>query len=491
MSITHEQYARMTLEEAKKGLAAGDFSASDLVEAGFERMKACEPSVNAMITLDAEGAKKAAAGWKKDDAAPLSGLPIAVKDNIMIRGVRATCGSRILDNFVSPYNAGVVEKLHAAGAIIPGKANMDEFAMGSTGETSTYGPSHNPWMLDRVTGGSSSGSAAVVAYGGALASLGSDTGGSIRGPAAFCGLVGLKPTYGRVSRWGVGALASSLDQVGPLAKTVRDNAMVYDVIAGHDSRDSTSFPDKFVPCLPSVEDGISGLKIGYDPKLFEQDGLDASQGDALKRSLAICKDAGATLVEIELPLVKYCVAAYYIICCCEASTNLTRFDGVRYGVRKEAESLWKTYCETRGQGFGEEVKRRIMMGAYALSSGYYDAYYLKAAKVRRLLADAYKELLAKVDVFLLPVAPKPPRIIGTPSTTLDNYLGDIFTLSANLTGVPALSFPAAVVDGLPAGVQGMAAYFREDILYRVARVVEKNTALENAPWTRASLEGAK
>ncbi len=491
MSITPEQYAALTLEEAKKGLAVGDYSAADLVDAGFERMKACEPFVNAMITLDTDCAKKAAADWKKDNPAPLGGLPVIVKDNIMIRGVRATCGSRILDNFVSPYNAGVVEKLHAAGAIIPGKANMDEFAMGSTGENSAYSPSHNPWNLDLVTGGSSSGSAAVVAYGGALASLGSDTGGSIRQPASFCGLVGIKPTYGRVSRWGLGALASSLDQIGPLTRTVRDNALVYDAIAGHDSRDSTSSAEPFTPCLPSVEDGVSGLKIGYDPKLFEQEGLDAGHANAVKRALDICKEAGATLVEAELPLVKYCVAAYYIICSCEASANLTRYDGVRYGVRKQAEGLWKTYCETRGQGFGEEVKRRIMMGAYALSSGYYDAYYLKAAKVRKLLADAYKELLTKVDVFLLPVSPKPPRAIRTPATTLDNYLGDIFTLSANLTGVPALSFPAAMAGKLPAGVQGMAAYFREDILYRVARVVEKNTALENAPWTRASLEGAK
>ncbi len=491
MKLTPGAFAALGVEDSLNCLRNGDFAAADLVEASLQRLRLLEPAVNAMITIDAENAAARAAAWNAQSDAPLSGLPVAVKDNIMIRSLRATCGSRILENFVPPYTATSVEKLLAAGAIVVGKTNMDEFAMGSTGENSAYGPTRNPWNRDLVTGGSSSGSAAVVAYGGVAAALGSDTGGSIRQPASFCGLVGLKPTYGRVSRWGLGALASSLDQIGPLTRSVRDNALIFDMIAGCDRRDSTSSPKLFQPVLPTIEDGIAGLRVGYDPALFAKEGMAASQSGALRQALDICRDNGAQLVETSLPYIDYGVAAYYIICSCEASANLTRYDGVRYGVRKQAASLWETYSETRGQGFGAEVKRRIMMGAYALSSGYYDAFYLKAAKVRRLIAEAYQKLMAEVDVFLLPVAPRPPRPVGTRATTLENYLGDIFTLPANLTGVPALAFPTGVADKLPVGVQGMAGYFREDVLYRLARVVEKHAVLEGAPWNSPGKEGGQ
>ena len=496
MKITPEEFAGMDLETAAKGLAQGDFAAVDLAAAAAARMDAFEPVVNAMITRNDEGALARAAeidavGPSGDS--PLAGIPVAVKDNIMTRGLRSTCGSAILGNFVPPYDADVVEKLNAAGAVITGKVNMDEFAMGSTGENSAYGPTRNPWDTTRITGGSSSGSAAVVAYGGALASLGSDTGGSIRLPASFCGLIGMKPTYGRVSRYGLGSLASSLDQIGPLTRTVRDNALLMDVITGHDRRDSTSAvqADSAAPCLPTVEQGIKGLRIGFDPGIAMRDGFSPVQAGALKRAVDICRENGADVREIKIPLIDYGVAAYYIICSCEASANMARYDGVRYGVRKGDGDLWNVYAETRGQGFGDEVKRRIMMGSYALSKGYYDAYYLKAARVRRLFTLEFNKLFEDVDVIIMPVAPQPPRPLGTKATLLEDYLGDIFTLSANLTALPALAFPVGVFQGLPAGAQAMAAPFREDLLYRVARVAEKNTRMQDAPWTKALPEERK
>ncbi|MDR0361469.1 MAG: Asp-tRNA(Asn)/Glu-tRNA(Gln) amidotransferase subunit GatA [Planctomycetota bacterium] len=496
MPIAKESYASLTLEETLAGLRAGSFTASDLVGAALARIERFEPAINAMVTLDDAGAKAAAARWSRDaipagDAPNLSGVPVALKDNIMTRGFRTTCGSKILANFVPPYDAATVEKLRAAGAIIVGKANMDEFAMGSTGENSAFGATRNPWNPELVTGGSSSGSAAVVAYGGVPAALGTDTGGSIRQPAAFCGLVGMKATYGRVSRSGVGALGSSLDQVGPLTRTVRDNALLYDLIAGHDPSDSTSLEQPFTPTLGEIEDGVKGFRIAYDPGLLESEGVHRAHADAVRAVVAMVKDAGAEVAEVSLPLVKYGVAAYYIICACEASTNLARFDGVRYSVRETGADMWDTYSKTRGLGFGEEVKRRIMMGSYALSSGYYDAYYLKAAKVRRLFATEYEKLLSGVDAVLLPVTPAPPRPIGQKCTPLECYLGDVFTLVANMAGIPALAFPVGAHDGLPVGVQAMAGYFRESALYRLARTVEKNVKLPDAPWARPIPEGGK
>ena len=495
MKITPEHFAQMTLEQAAAGLAKGEFTPSELLEASLARMDAFEPSINAVITRnDDEARKEAAALGKPDPAKPLWGLPVAVKDNMMTRGLRTTCGSGILENFVPPYDAAVVEKLRAAGAFVNGKANMDEFAMGATGESSAYGATLNPWDTTRVPGGSSSGSSALVAYGGALASLASDTGGSIRQPASYCGLVGMKPTYGRVSRHGVGALASSLDQVGPIARCVRDSAFVMDAISGYDRRDSTSAKqaDQAAPCLPTIEDGVKGLRIGFDPSILNREGLAPSKIEALKKSVDIAKSAGAEIREVKIPLIDYGVAAYYIICCCEASTNMARFDGVRYGKRRGEGDLWDVYSETRGKGFSDEVKRRIMMGSYALSKGYYDAYYLKAVRVRRLFTQKMTELFDSVDAIFMPVSPTPPRLLGAKASVLENYLGDIFTLPANLTSLPALSFPGGLYDGLPAGVQVMGAPFREDILYRVARAAERGIGpLPGAPWTKAQPEEVK
>ncbi|MCL2000130.1 MAG: Asp-tRNA(Asn)/Glu-tRNA(Gln) amidotransferase subunit GatA [Planctomycetes bacterium] len=494
MKITPEQFAGLTLESAAKGVLNGEFGAIDLVEASVARMIAFEPSINAVITWNEDSARERAIeqdACARDDKMPLRGLPMAVKDNLMTRDLRTTCGSKILDNFRPPNNAEVVNKIEAAGAIIIAKANLDEFAMGATGENSAYGPTRNPWDRSRVPGGSSSGSAAAVAYGGVLASLASDTGGSIRLPASFCGLVGIKPTYGRVSRNGAAALASSLDQIGPITRTVRDNAFLLDILSGYDPLDSTSAPaaDSAAPCLAAAEDGVKGLRIGYDPSVLSREGISPIQAGALKRSVDICRAGGAEIREVEIPLLEYGVAAYYLICFCEASANLARFDGVRYGVRQGEGDLWNVYAETRGKGFGDEVKRRIMLGSYALSKGYYDAYYLKAAKVRRLLTDEFVKLFKDIDVLLTPVAPQPPRPLGAKTTVVENYLGDLFTLSANLTGLPALAFPIGVFQRLPAGTQAMAAAFREDLLYRVAREAEKNTRLIDAPWTKPKPEG--
>ncbi len=487
-------FANLTLEGAAEGLRKGDFTPLELLEASLARMDAFEPVINAVVSRDDRAARAAAAGNKAPaKVQPLWGIPIAAKDNIMTKGLRTTCGSRILDNFIPPYDAGVIEKIRAAGAIVAGKTGMDEFAMGSTGENAVFGNIHNPWNPAHVPGGSSGGSAAVVAYGGALGALGSDTGGSIRQPAAFCGVVGLKPTYGRVSRWGVGALASSLDQVGTITRTVRDNALLFDIISGHDGRDSTSSlqADSAAPCLPKVDEGIRGLRIAHDPSLLQRDGVSPIIAGATKRAVDICRENGAAIQEVKLPLVDYVVAAYYIICFCEASANMARFDGVRYGRRQGDGDLWDIYSQTRGVGFGDEVKRRIMMGSYALAKGYYDAYYLKAARVRRLLTQEVNKVFAGVDAILLPVAPALPRKIGAAVGVLENYMADIFTLPANLTSLPALSYPVGVFDGLPAGVQVMAPPYREDILYRIARVAEKNTQLPGAPWTKNAPEAAK
>ncbi|MDR1745131.1 MAG: Asp-tRNA(Asn)/Glu-tRNA(Gln) amidotransferase subunit GatA [Planctomycetota bacterium] len=492
MTITPEQFAQMSLEQARSGVDRGEFTPADLLEASFARMDAFEPAVNAVITRSDDAARARAASVKPGPALPLAGAPVALKDCIMTRGLRSTCGSRHLDNFIPPYSAAVVDRLLAAGAVVNAKTNMDEFAMGASGENSAYGPTRNPWNPARVPGGSSSGSAAIVAYGGALAALGSDTGGSVRQPAGFCGLAGMKPTYGRVSRNGVAALASSLDQIGPLTRTVRDNALLMDILSGHDPLDSTSAvqADEAAPCLPGIENGVKGLRIGFDPSLFDREGLSPVMAGAMKRAVDICRDGGAEIREVAIPLIDYGVAAYYIINCCEASTNMTKFDGIRYGVRASGSDLWDVYGETRKQ-FGDEVKRRIMMGSYALSKGYYDAYYLKATRVRRLFTRELTALFAGVDAVLLPVAPQPPRNLGAETGVLENYLGDIFTLPANLTGVPSLAFPVGVFEGLPAGVQAMGAPFREDILYRIGRAAENNTRLPGAPWTKAAPEVAK
>lgn len=492
MTITPEQFAQLTLEKAREGVKKNEFTPGDLLEASLARMNAFEPVINAVITRTDDEARKAAAE-PRDENLPLAGMPIAIKDNIQTRGTRTTCGSMILENYIPPYDAAAVEKIKAAGAFINGKTNMDEFAMGGTGETSAYGPTRNPWNPALIPGGSSSGSAAIVAYGGALAALASDTGGSIRQPASFCGVVGMKPTYGKVSRNGLGALASSLDQIGPLTRTVRDNALLLDLIAGYDPHDSTSsrHADEGAPCLAEIESGVKGLRIGFDPALRELEGVSPVVVEALDQTIALLRENGAEISEVTLPFMKYGVAAYYILNCCEASANMTRFDGVRYGKRQGEGSLWEVYGETRGKGFGDEVKRRIMMGAYALSKGYYDAYYLKAARVRRLFALEGEKLFSGLDALLMPVSPRLPGRIGDKPAILDSYLGDIFTLPANMTGLPSVSFPVCCSDGLPVGVQAMGGAFRENVLYRVARLVETSRELANAPWTKSEPEVAK
>jgi Asp-tRNA(Asn)/Glu-tRNA(Gln) amidotransferase A subunit family amidase len=553
----------------------------------------------------------------------------------------------MLDNFIPPYDGAVVEKLRAAGAVVHAKTNMDEFAMGATGESSFFGPTKNPWNPALVPGGSSSGSAAIVAYGGVPAALGSDTGGSIRQPAAFCGLVGLKPTYGRVSRHGVGALVSSLDQVGPIARNARDTALLMDIITGHDGRDSTSAKqaDTAAPCLAGIEDGIKGVRIGIDKSLTERDGFTPVMAEAFRKSVDLAQDAGAEIVDVTLPHVDYLVAAYYIINVCEASANMTRFDGVRYGERIGDGDLWEVYAETRGTCFGDEVKRRIMMGAYALSKGYYDAYYLRAARVRRLfsreteklfgqadaatpclphieegikglrigidksleeregftpvMAEAFRRgvelakdagaeiveltlphtdylvatyyiinvceasanmtrfdgvrygervgdgdlwevyeetrgaclgdevkrrimmgayalskgyydayyrkaarvrrlvaqetaaLFGSVDAVLMPVSPAQPGRVGAEAGVLENYLADIFTIPASLAGVPSIAYPVGLFGGLPVGVQAMGPAFAENTLCRIARAAEKSVSLPDAPWMKATPEEAK
>ncbi len=494
MAISHTQFAHMTLEQAAAGVRSGEFLPADLLAASIERMDAFEPAINAVVTRDDNAARADAdaKGAAKTDAV-LHGVPVALKDNIMTRKLRTTCGSRMLDNFVPPYDAAVVEKLRAAGATVHAKTNMDEFAMGATGESSFFGATRNPWNPALVPGGSSSGSAAIVAYGGALAAVGSDTGGSIRQPAAFCGVVGLKPTYGRVSRHGIGALVSSLDQAGPIARNVRDAALLMDILTGHDGRDSTS--DRraaaAAPCLPTVEDGIRGVKIGVDRSLVEREGVSPETAAAFAKGIALAKEAGAEIVDAPLPMLEYLVATYYILNVCEASTNMTRFDGVRYGERVGDGDLWDVYAETRGACLGDEVKRRIMMGSYALSKGYYDAYYLKASRVRRLFCNEMEKLFGGVDAVLMPVSPAPPRRIGTKATVLENYLGDIFTIPASLAGTGAVAYPVGMSGALPAGVQAVGPAFSEPLLCRIARAAEKAAALTDAPWTKAAPEEAK
>ncbi|MDH7599335.1 MAG: Asp-tRNA(Asn)/Glu-tRNA(Gln) amidotransferase subunit GatA [Sedimentisphaerales bacterium] len=417
-----------------------------------------------------------------DKVGPLAGVPIAVKDNICTTFGPTTCGSKILANFRSPCNATVVERLMRADAIIIGKTNMDEFAMGSTTENSAFGPTHNPWDLGRVAGGSSGGSAAAVAARMCFGALGSDTGGSIRQPAAFCGVVGLKPTYGRVSRFGLVAYGSSLDQIGPLARSVRDCALLLNVIGGHDPKDSTSVPPEIVPdedLLARLDQPIDGLRIGLVKGATE--GADLPIRQAIGRAVDTYRAMGAEVVELEIPALDYSVATYYIIATAEASSNLARYDGVHYGYRSPAaRDCMEVYTRSRAEGLGKEVKRRIMLGTYALSSGYYDAYYLKALKVRNLIRQQIFAALGQCDSILMPVAPTTAFSLGQMAADpLKMYLADVYTIPANLAGIPAISIPVGLDGaGLPVGVQLLGPAFSEGRLLRIARILEKG-----AHWT--------
>ena len=414
----------------------------------------------------------------KGEASALTGIPLAIKDLMCTKGIPTTCASKILENFIPPYNATVIDKINQAGAVMVGKLNMDEFAMGSSTENSGLKITRNPWDLTRIPGGSSGGSAAAVAADMCLAALGSDTGGSIRQPASHCSVVGLKPTYGRVSRFGLVAFASSLDQIGPIAKSVADCALLMNVIAGYDNRDSTSVPEDVPDYTRSLENGLEGVKVGIPKQYFETEGLDPSVSQSIKQAITTIESLGAKPVDVNLPYTQYAVAAYYIIAPAEASSNLARYDGVKYGARDKSQtSLIDMYGKTRSKGFGKEVQRRIILGTYALSAGYYDAYYNKASQVRTLIMEDFKTAFQSCDVILSPVAPSPAFKIGEKSEDpLSMYLSDIYTLSANLAGIPGISVPCGFSEnGLPIGLQILGPHFNESTLLKVAYNFEQAT----------------
>lgn len=466
-------------------LAAGEISSKELTQSCLDRIDAIDGDIHSFISVNRERALTRAEEEDKKrsrgESGSLCGIPVSIKDLLCQEGVTTTCGSKILKNFVPPYSATVVKKLEEQGAVIVGKTTMDEFAMGSTSETCSFGVPQNPWKKGYVAGGSSGGSATSVAAGQCLASLGSDTGGSIRQPASLCGVVGLKPTYGRVSRYGLVAFASSLDQVGPLTRDVTDSALMMNCIAGYDEKDSTSVTTKKEDFTGSLVDGLSGIKIGV-PKEYFGEGLDNEVEKTVRNTMSLLRDCGAEIVDISLPHTDYCVAVYYLIAPAEASSNLARYDGVVYGYRdKEATSLLQMYKETRSAGFGAEVKRRILIGTYALSSGYYDAYYKKASQVRTIILNDFTKAFKQCDVIISPVTPTPAWRMGENSDDpLALYLSDVFSLSANLAGIPAISVPGGFSeDGLPIGVQLQGPHFREDSLLRVAHNIEKGLNLAN------------
>jgi aspartyl-tRNA(Asn)/glutamyl-tRNA(Gln) amidotransferase subunit A len=470
----------LTVEEIHKLYATGEAKPSEITRASLDRIEKDNERLNAFITIDREGAMHRAAAM---DAGirnavrekPLAGIPVAIKDNLCTEGIRTTCASRILDNYVPPYTATAVKKLQDAGAIIVGKTNLDEFAMGSSTENSAFGPVHNPHNEAYVPGGSSGGSAVAVAAGHVPVSLGSDTGGSIRQPASFCGVVGLKPTYGRVSRYGLVAFASSLDQIGPLATSVGDAARMLRVIAGHDRYDSTSANVAVPDYRGALTGEVKGLRVGVPPECFGE-GLDGEVREKVEAAIRRLEERGAQIVEISLPHTKYVIAVYYIVATAEASSNLARYDGVRYGFRAEdARTLSEMYRRTRNLGFGAEVKRRIMLGTFALSSGYYDAYYEKAQRVRQMLVNDFDEAFKKCDVIATPTAPTPPFRIGEKTDDpLAMYLGDIFTVTINLAGVPAISIPCGHSNaGLPIGFQLIGSHFDESRLLNAAYAFEQ------------------
>jgi aspartyl-tRNA(Asn)/glutamyl-tRNA(Gln) amidotransferase subunit A len=466
---------KLTIAELYKLYASGEASPSEVCRDALDRIERDNDRLNAYITINRESALKQAAAMDSDiqeatRRKPLAGVPVVVKDNMVVAGVRTTCGSRILSGYVPPYTATAVKKLEEAGAIILGKTNLDEFAMGSSTENSAFGPVRHPFDQEFVPGGSSGGSAVAVAAGHAPVALGSDTGGSIRQPASFCGVVGLKPTYGRVSRYGLVAFASSLDQIGPFANNVSDAARALQVISGHDRRDSTS-ANVAVPDYPGALNGdLRGLRVGAPPECFGE-GLDPEVKEKVEAGIRKLADRGARVVEVSLPHMKYVIAVYYIIATAEASSNLARYDGVRYGFRaEEARTLAEMYRKTRDDGFGDEVKRRIMLGTFVLSSGYYDAYYEKAQRVRSMLANDFAEAFKKCDVIATPTAPTPAFKIGEKSNDpLAMYLNDIFTVTVNLAGVPAVSIPCGQSGaGLPIGLQLIGNHFDEARLLNAA-----------------------
>ncbi|MBT4739493.1 MAG: Asp-tRNA(Asn)/Glu-tRNA(Gln) amidotransferase subunit GatA [Rhodospirillaceae bacterium] len=487
------ELVQLSLSDARDGLAKGDFSAVELTQAHVHAMEA-HRDLNAYITevpdLALERAKEADHNLGRGEAGALEGLPLGIKDLFCTEGILTTAASHILDGFTPPYESFVTANLKAAGAVTLGKTNLDEFAMGSSNESSYYGPAHNPWKRagdpsHLVPGGSSGGSAAAVAARMCLAATGTDTGGSIRQPASFCGIVGMKPTYGRCSRWGIVAFSSSLDQAGPMTRTVRDSAMLLSVMAGHDPKDSTS-ADMPVPDFEAALTGdIKGLRIGI-PAEYRLAELNADVAALWGKGINWLKDAGAEIIDIALPHTKYALPTYYIVAPAEASSNLARYDGVRFGLRVDGDSLDDMYTKTRAAGFGAEVKRRIFIGTYALSAGYYDAYYLKAQKVRQLIYQDFASAFENVDAILTPTTPTPAFPLGENSSDpVAMYLNDVFTVPASLAGIPGISVPAGLSgDGLPLGLQLLTKRWDEETLFRVAGVLE-----EAAGFTGHPLEG--
>ncbi|MDR3288496.1 MAG: Asp-tRNA(Asn)/Glu-tRNA(Gln) amidotransferase subunit GatA [Peptococcaceae bacterium] len=462
-------------------LVEKEIQAQELTAACLEKIRTDDQEIRAFLTVTAEQALKQAAAVDQKIAAGekiglLAGIPMALKDNISTLGIRTTCASKILESYIPPYDATVAEQLAQAGSVLLGKLNMDEFAMGSSTENSGFGKTCNPWNRKHVPGGSSGGAAAAVAGDEVVFSLGSDTGGSIRQPASFCGVVGLKPTYGAVSRYGLIAYASSLDQIGPVTRTVADNAHVFNAIAGHDAKDSTSIAFDKPDYSQFLQREIKGLKIGV-PREYLAEGIDPEVKRVIREAIQTYTDLGALVEECSLPHTKYALAAYYLIATAECSSNLARYDGVRYGLRAaEAEDILGMVKQTRARGFGAEVKRRIMLGTYALSSGYYDAYYLKALKVRTLIKQDFDQAFAQADVLLAPTAPTTAWAFGAKADPLSMYLADICTIPVNLAGIPAISLPGGLAGGLPVGIQLMAKPLAEGVLFQAAHAFEQATA---------------
>ncbi len=482
MSEIHQ----LSIKKLRDLIQSKEASVTEITQSFLDRIGQCDDKIKAFLTVEQESALEKAARLDRQLASGesknglLTGVPLAIKDNIVTQGVRTTCASRILENYIPPYDATVVSKLKESGAILLGKTNCDEFAMGSSTENSAFFPTRNPWDLERVPGGSSGGSAAAVAAGAAPGALGSDTGGSIRQPAAFCGTVGLKPTYGRVSRYGLVAFASSLDQIGPVGNSVSDVALLLQAIAGLDPRDSTSSSRPVEDYLNEMEKEVKGLKIGV-PREWFGSGLDPQIEQSLRVAIQKLEGLGCSVLEVSMPQTEYAISTYYIIAPAEASSNLARYDGVKYGHRsadqKDLESMFRS---TRSEGFGEEVKRRIMIGTYVLSAGYYDAYFLKAGQVRTLLRNDYLEAFKKVDFLVGPTTPSLPFKMGEKRTDpLQMYLMDIYTVTANLAGIPGLSLPCGFSQkGLPIGLQIQAPYFQEARLLNLAHALERELAVK-------------
>ena len=481
MSVAPNEVASLTIGVIREGLLRKKFSATELAKSALAFAEQENPRTNAYLTFAPERALRAAAKVDEEIAkngfvGSLAGVPLAVKDVIVTRGLRTTCGSRILEHYIPPYDATAVFRLEAEGAVLIGKCNCDEFAMGSSNENSAFGPVRNPRALDRVPGGSSGGSAAAVAHGTAVVSLGSDTGGSIRQPASFCGVVGVTPTYGRVSRYGLTAFASSLDHIGPFARTVQDAATVLHIMAGRDELDSTSSFAPLDDYKALMKAPVKGMKLGLPREYF--DGLSAETGAVISGAVKELERLGCTVQEISLPHTPYALSCYYIIATAEASSNLARYDGVRYSTRAAGETLSEMYRNSRGCGFGPEVKRRIMLGTYVLSAGYYDAYYKKAQQVRSLIAHDFSVAFQQVDAILAPVSPFPAFKIGEKvDDPLAMYLSDVYTLTGDLAGVPCMSVPCGTSpDGLPVGLQIFANHFDEATMFRVAYHYERATS---------------